>query len=272
MARVSNILIATLASTHAFSISTPPPLARRCVSLTMMANKPETLSAEAAAEAVKKAAAKFGKTQVDAATKWADAAINEENCPTASLLEEQLTLFEACAVDDPDGKCKELDAALSAFDAALVADPTVKDGQRKGPRFSFSFGGNAKEKAAARVRAAASKFGPIQKQVATDFTKKALILGEAADGPSLMDQQVMLFGECAVTDDGKPDPKCVALFQALDDLQLALEGKVVSPSGPEGVAPPNLSPSGSGGGQGGQVTAVFGGGTNVRRNNGCWPY
>ena len=132
MARVSNILIATLASTHAFSISTPPPLARRCVSLTMMANKPETLSAEAAAEAVKKAAAKFGKTQVDAATKWADAAINEENCPTASLLEEQLTLFEGQHRDHRDHHDRHhapaAGAREGAGDGAALIRRTVLDG------------------------------------------------------------------------------------------------------------------------------------------------
>lgn len=212
----------------------------------------------------------FGKTQAAAAATWVDAAISEDDCPTTSLLEEQLTLFEACQVDDPDGKCKSLDAALSAFDAALVASPKVKAGPKKGPRFSLSFGGNAKEKAAAKVRVAASKFGPIQKQVAADWTKKALTLGETEDGPSLMEQQIMLFGECAVTEDGKPDPKCVALFDALDQLQVALEGKVVSPAGPADIVAEPYDSKAASGFAGGQRGQAFNFGAK-RRNNGCWP-
>ena len=75
-----------------------------------------------------------------------------------------------------------------------------------------------------------------------------------------MEQQLSLFGECTVGDDGAPDPKCVALFDALDSLQLALTGKIDQPS----TAPVALATGGSP-----QVGQFKEAGT---RKNGCWPY
>ena len=108
----------------------------------------------------------------------------------------QLILFEECLIDDEGGKCKELDASLSAFEAALSAAP--KKASPSQALEDFFGGGSQKERAAARVRAAAAKFGPTQKQVASDWTKKALVLGAPEDGPTLMEQQLTLFGECQV--------------------------------------------------------------------------
>lgn len=60
---------------------------------------------EAAAKAVKVVAAKFGKDQKAAAEKWVDAVTaSDDGCPTGSLLEEQLVLFEECLLDDEGGK------------------------------------------------------------------------------------------------------------------------------------------------------------------------
>ena len=66
-----------------------------------------------------------------------------------------------------------------------------------------------------------------------------------------------------MTDDGKPDPKCVALFEALDNLQIALTGSVQTPTAATAAA------GGIPGGQSGQ-TVTFGG--KAKGNNGCWPY
>ena len=157
-----------------------------------------------AAAAVKKAASKFGKIQSDRAGAWVESVINsDDGCPTDSLLNEQLVLFEECLLDDEGGKCKELDAALSAFDATLaVSLPADATNTKKNLEKS------KKMRAGARVKAAASKFGTIQKQVAEDWTTKAITIGAPKDGPSLMEQQLLLFGECQLTEDGKPE--CVS--------------------------------------------------------------
>lgn len=243
-----------LVAASAFHIAAPPPtfrFAARCAA--PVVQEPD-FDIDAAADAVKKVAAEFGDQQAKLAAAWVDAAIGSDGCPTSSLLEEQLVLFEECLVDDKDGKCKELDAALTAFETTL------------GPGFKLPW---AKERAAAKVSAAAAKFGVVQQQVAKDWAKKAIVLGETSDGPSLMEQQVLIFGECAVTEDGNPDPKCVALFEALDDLQVALTGKVVAPSAaaaaPAAPAAP-LTGQGFEGGQGGQFKQT------ESVNNGCWPY
>lgn len=67
-----------------------------------------------------------------------------------------------------------------------------------------------------------------------------------------------------VTDDGKPDPKCVALFEALDNLQIALTGSVQTPTA-AAAAVTSLGPGG--GASVGQTVAGKSTG-----NNGCWPY
>ena len=79
-----------------------------------------------------------------------------------------------------------------------------------------------------------------------------------------MEQTLALFDQCQVTADGKADPKCVALFEALDNLQVAITGEVITPSSSAviGAAP---APAADGG-QRGQFKMDGG-----RRNNGCWP-
>lgn len=177
---------------------------------------------DAAAAAVKKAAAKFGKAQADSTATWLDAVVKDGN-QAETLLQEQLALFEECLVDDEGDKCKELDAALTTFEAALTEGATEGETKAKANLRKFAQG-----RAGARVRAAAGKFGPTQKAFAVDWTNEAISAG--ATSSSLMEQTLKLFDQCEVTEDGKADPKCVALFEALDNLQVALTGEVATPS------------------------------------------
>jgi len=222
---------------------------------------------KAAADAVKKVAAKFGAAQATAAKTWVDAAISSDGCVTSSLVDEQLVLFEECLLDDPGGKCKELDEALTAFETSLTdkAKPESK------MILGFRIGGSTstKERAAARVRSAAAKFGKTQGQVAKDWVDKAVLLGAPEGGPSLMEQQLALFGTCELQDDGSVDPKCVALYEALDNLQVVLTGSVAAPTtGPVSSATSSgATQTGKNQGQAGQFKVE-----TAARNNGCWPY
>ena len=58
-----------------------------------------------AAANVLKASKKFGKPQVAAAQKWIEGALAGEQ--SVSLMEQKLTLFEQCQLDDESGVCKE---------------------------------------------------------------------------------------------------------------------------------------------------------------------
>ena len=120
------------------------------------------------------------------------------------------------------------------------------------------------------MRAAAGKFGSTQKQVAQDWTAKAILLGTPEDGPSLMEQQLALFGECQVGADGTPDPKCIALYEALDNLQVALTGSVQAPTATSAATSAAAATPGSGPGPQAGQTAFFG--SKRPSNNGCWPY
>jgi len=195
-----------------------------CVKARFTVPKLAIADVEAAASAVKKVAAKFGKAQADRANAWLDTMVKHDGeTPTESLLNEQLVLFEECLLDDEGGKCKELDAALTAFESALTEQPTAGETRAKANLRKF-----AQDRAGARVRAAASKFGTAQKAFATDWTREAVAAG--ATSSVLMEQTLKLFDQCEVTADGKADPKCVALFEALDNLQIALTGEVSTPA------------------------------------------
>ena len=70
-------------------------------------------------------------------------------------------------------------------------------------------------------------------------------------------------------------PKCVALFEALDDLQVAVTGEVAAPTTAASVGTPVESAASAaaapgpiaGGGQAGQFKPAA-----TQSNNGCWPY
>ena len=162
----------------------------------------------------------FGKAQAVAATAWVERALSldpDASRDTDGLFLQQLTLFEGCLLDDADGgaKCKELDAALTELEMAMESGAT----EEKSARFNL-FGSRA-DRAAARVRNAASKFGLEQKKGADAWVKRVLAGEVTSEG--LLEQQVALFGECMLSEDGSPS-KCEELQEALAALQEALEG------------------------------------------------
>ena len=77
------------------------------------------------------------------------------------------------------------------------------------------------QKAAAVVKTAASKFGPAQLKQANTWLERAQ-KGEMSS-ESLIEEQLVLFGECELSPEGASSPnKCVALSKALDAFRLAL--------------------------------------------------
>ena len=254
---------------HVVARSSLTPCARRVTQQPQLAAASTDVSVEEAAAAVKAAAKKFGKAQFDAATSWLDAVVSSgEGCPTEDLLAEQLVLFDECMLDDEGDKCKELDAALSAFEASLAEK--VPAGSTKTKETLQKSKNN---RAAARVRAAASKFGAEQKKFAESWTKEAVAAGSASG--SLMEKTLDLFDQCQVTEDGKADPKCVKLFEALDNLQVALVGEVVTPSestvGFSSAGGATRRVKGGAAPAGGPSVGQFAK-DDAPRNNGCWPY
>jgi len=252
-------VLAFCAVAHAFNIVARAPLNTHARTSSPVL---EAKDVDKAASAVKKAAAKFGKAQSDSAKAWVDAVVaSDDGCPSEGLLSDQLVLFEECMVDDEGGKCKELDSALTAFEEALAVKLAPGASNTKA-----NLEKSKKNRAAARVRSAAAKFGAPQKAFAETWTRDAVAAGTSSG--QLMEQTLALFDSCSVTADGKADPKCVALFDALDNLQVALIGEVATPSseavvGSSAAAAVPVSSAG----QAGQFAA-----TGERKNNGCWPY
>ena len=172
---------------------------------------------EAAAERVRAAAAKFGTTQATAASDWVDKAlVADPDAPLKadSLLSTQLALFEECLLDDEDGKCAELDNALIELESNL--------GKAKG----IFMQRNQFERAGARLKKAAGKFGPEQAKAAATWIRKTRSGEAAKEEGSLLEQQVALFGECLLEDGADGSKKCqelegalAALLEALDDQE-----------------------------------------------------
>jgi len=118
-------------------------------------------------------------------------------------------------------KCKELDAALTALENMLATDMNDERAAvfGRGPKL---------DRALLRVRSAAAKFGPEHQSVARAWTSRVRSNGWA-NPAALLEDQVALFGECLVDEDGSPD-RCLVLQESLEALQVALNvrGKVVS--------------------------------------------
>ena len=91
--------------------------------------------------------------------------------------------------------------------------------------FALQLGAAPIEAAASKVMKAAAGFGPEQEAAADAWIKKVLG-GELVRGPvamsSLLEEQIMLFGECLLSEDGTSS-NCQALEEALAELQCALE-------------------------------------------------
>ena len=75
---------------------------------------------------------------------------------------------------------------------------------------------------------AASKFGPEQKKVAAAWVSDVRASG-SINPAQLLEQQVALFGECLLDEDGGGSERCQELQDALGALQagLGVRGKIV---------------------------------------------
>ena len=161
-----------------------PPAARVLLS----ADASELMVREAAMRVVA-AANKFGSTQGEAAAEWVMEAMSsrsgEVDCE--ELLGKQLALFDECLVED-SANCEELDEALSSLEAQL------KQGEA-GPLDIF--GQSKMDRAAARVRTAAAKFGADYGKVAEQWIADVRGSGSEVSPFALLEQQMSLFGVSA---------------------------------------------------------------------------
>jgi len=192
---------------------------RRAVDITCVATTDEEKALLAASQQVTIVAKKFGPTQGKAAQTWVEEAIKEGSASTDELMQMQLQLFSECKLDDESGRCKDLSDAIEVLTAA-VAERKAK------PRtdefdFKFATGATPIQEAATKLRSTATLFGPEQRQAADAWIKK-ITSGEVSDGTGLLEEQVALFGECVLSEDGTPS-NCQQLEQALSELQLAIE-------------------------------------------------
>jgi len=209
---------------------TPPMAARSLCQLRLSMggfespnlDEPE-LRVRAAAIRVVAAANKFGEAQGEAAAEWVTDAMSSRfgKVDCAALLGKQMALFEECLLDEDGGaKCKELDVALAGLEEQLKKDAS-------GPVSEF---GNAKlDRAAARVRAAAAKFGPDHRKMA-DVWMADVRANRKLNPAALLEEQLALFGECLLDYDGDGGPaRCKELEEALAALQagLGVGGRVV---------------------------------------------
>ena len=76
--------------------------------------------------------------------------------------------------------------------------------------------------AASKLRSAAAKFGTEQKAAADAWIKKAAS-GDVSDAGCTLQEQIVLFGECVLSEDGTPT-NCQLLTEALEEFQASLEG------------------------------------------------
>lgn len=177
-----------------------------------------------AAARVVRAAEAFGDSQGEAAIVWVREALAARggDVDGSVLLEQQLVLFEECLLEE-SGKCKELDLALTQLEKELEVSA--------GPvgAFAHLFGQSKADRASARVRTAAAKFGTEQERIAEMWIAE-MRANRALDPFALLEQQVALFGECMVDDDTN---RCKELHEALAALQVSLgvRGKIVSTGG-----------------------------------------
>lgn len=134
----------------------------------------------------------------------------------------QLALFEECQLDDESGKCKDLTAAMEALVTAVDSRSSssfFQEGILKPSALTLQFGATPLQTAATKLRNAASKFGPEQKAAADKWIKAVANKGSPS---ALLEEQIALFGECVLSEDGTPS-NCQLLDQALQDFQEALE-------------------------------------------------
>jgi len=211
----------------------------------------------AAARRVQKAAARFGKKQGKMATEWIDQALQGGSVSSEALVGKSEMLFGECLIDDEDGgkKCQELDAAMKVLSSRIV-ERGPKTTKKLG--FSLNFAPSKVDQATDQLVKAAAKFGPQQVKAAKQWAADASGKG-TADEADLLQQEIFLFGECLLSEDGSPT-KCQELESAIVALQ-----EVMGTPEPEPVAKVTgvVAPTGAAFGQ-----AI----APATRPNGCYPY
>mmetsp|Transcript_18113 Transcript_18113/g.36877 ORF Transcript_18113/g.36877 Transcript_18113/m.36877 type:complete len:265 (-) Transcript_18113:208-1002(-) len=206
------------------SLSTAPRSA--LVRPAMVAKTPEEKELLRSSKQVTMIAKRFGVAQGKAAQAWVEMAIQGGDARTESLVGMQLALFEECSLDDKSDKCKQLTAAMEDMITAVEkrsSSSFYQNGVLKPSALSLQFGPTAVQNAASKLRAAASKFGPDQKAVADAWIKKVASGDLSVARDELLEEQVTLFGECVLSEDGSPS-NCEQLIKALESFQDALEG------------------------------------------------
>jgi hypothetical protein len=164
-------------------------------------------------------AKRFGDAQGKAAQAWVEEVVKKRDDADASaLMEMQTALFEECTLDDETNRCKQLSEAIDTLTAAVEQRKMTQAAQMD-IFTKASSGAVSVQVAAARVRTAAAKFGPAQKEAGDAWVKKAT--GSTATS-GLLEEQVMMFGECVLSEDGSSSD-CEELSEALAELQQAIE-------------------------------------------------
>ena len=200
----------------------------------------------AASQKVTMIAKRFGKEQGAAAQKWVEQAVKSGDARTDSLIQMQQGLFDECKLDD-GGKCLELSDAIEALTAAVDTrkkEPT--DGCERAPcvepiplpstlrhltsvsslavspvTVKIISGNTPIQAAATKLRSTAARFGGKQKEAADAWIKK-VTSGAEASAAGLLEEQIVLFGECVLSEDGSPSD-CQQLEEALAELQKAID-------------------------------------------------
>jgi len=210
---------------------------RRVHPVTCIAKTPEEKALLQASKKVVMVAKRFGVAQGKGAQAWVEQAVKGGDARTESLISMQLALFDECSLDDKSGRCKDLTAAMDAMVSAVEkrsSSSFYKEGILKPSSLTLQFGPTAVQSAATKLRKAAAKFGPEQKAVADAWIKKAAG-GDTADTSGLLEEQITLFGECVLSEDGTPS-NCQLLEEALASFQETLETCNIESSAP--CAPP----------------------------------
>merc|ERR1740138_832985 len=112
---------------------------------------------------------------------------------------------------------------MKAAVAARSAAPT--ETKKKG--FKLNLGPSELQAAATKVRDAATRFGPTQKEAANAWIKQVTVGTSSTSVTSdfrddLLTKKISLFGECYLSEDGTPSD-CEQLEKALTELQEAIE-------------------------------------------------
>jgi len=174
---------------------------------------------DAATAKLRKAASRFGGAQKEAAEAWLTKTLASGSFCSSELLEARTLLFEECLInDDGSSNCQALDEAMVDLQGAMAE----LDGSGQASTSSAKrLAKNKVNKAAMAVRAAAMRFGVPQKKMANEWLEKTLAGDQSSE--SLVEQSLMLFGECELSEEGSKAPnKCAELSKAIEALRVAM--------------------------------------------------